>query len=181
MSFLAAAIPLDLFFSQRSAACEARRKVSGAPLIRTFHVPAAVINTNERVSPTAPARLARISSKQTSELTTRNIESRATNADEKERLKFHSFTGSSFCPMMKCLLWHVAVVNFVYGIYDACWLARVYHAKRFPLGEVTFRPDSYNMTLAVIDHDLVILINGVYTRHVYAWRTHGVYKNHAEI
>jgi len=59
--------------------------------LNTFHVPAAVINTNERVFPTVPAQPARISSKETLELTARNIESRAASADEKERLKFHSF------------------------------------------------------------------------------------------
>lgn len=66
---------LSIFFP-RATVCKIRRKVSGAPLIRTFHAPAAVINTNERVSPTATARPAGISSKQTSELTARNIESR---------------------------------------------------------------------------------------------------------
>lgn len=98
------------------------------------YVPATVINTNERVSPAAAARPGRISSKQSSELTARNIE--APSADEKERLKFHSFTGSSFPrrQMIECLFWHVAVVNFVYEIYGVCWFARVYHTKHFLVG-----------------------------------------------
>lgn len=144
------------------ASCEIRRKVSGAPLIRTFHAPAAVINTNERVSPTAPERPARISSKQTSELTARNIEPRGWRrwkAEIKISLVYwHAVLASS--------RWWSAYFG-TWPLWISCmefmalvWLTRVYHTKHFPLGgeKWRLRADSYNMTLAIVDHDLITLI-----------------------